>query len=336
MVKIVLMIGKLALVFVAVGLLGSIVENLQKIVDFKFDKKAIETQVGVIMEAATYTIAAVFDTKGKGKGSITQLIAFENLVDDLEDVADMFEDMTDYISDIVECMNDIEKPKKDTIKLLFGDSSTPGSESFFGQLTTILETLNEKKLNTGQFNGNIKAINTLSDTLKNLGKAFGFNFESGISSTIKFMDKVNTVKVENIEKTAKMFEKMSEFSKSIHGNFEGLADTLNDKITPLLEKIDTTLKNTESSLAKANQSLQETSDKVSGISAVTGADAMVKTTKDKDGKAVTTVDPKGLANAISGIGASISEIRKTISKFDKTIIADGLDQAVKTVNKPTS
>ena len=63
---------------------------------------------------------------------------------------------------------------------------------------------------------------------------------------------------------------------------------------------------------------------------------MVKTTMDKDGKNITAVDPKGLVNAINEIGVSISEIRKTISKFDRTIIADGLDQAVKTVNKPTS
>ena len=161
-------------------------------------------------------------------------------------------------------------------------------------------------------------------------------FDKAIDSYVRFVDKVNTVKVENIEKTAKMFEKMAEFSKSIHGNFEGLADTLNDKITPLLEKIDATLKNTESSLADTNKTLQDTGDKVSGISAVTGADAMVKTTMDKDGKNITAVDPKGLVNAINEIGVSISEIRKTISKFDRTIIADGLDQAVKTVNKPTS
>ena len=58
-----------------------------------------------------------------------------------------------------------------------------------------------------------------------------------IDQNIKFLDKVDKSKVENLKTTANMFEKMAQFSESINGNFEGLADTLNEKIAPLMEEL---------------------------------------------------------------------------------------------------
>lgn len=73
-------------------------------------------------------------------------------------------------------------------------------------------------------------------------------FDKAVDSYVKFVDKINTVKLENLQTATNMFEKMAEFSKSISGNFEGLADTINEKIMPLLEQLNEGLKNTNGSI----------------------------------------------------------------------------------------
>jgi hypothetical protein len=54
---------------------------------------------------------------------------------------------------------------------------------------------------------------------------------------IEFINKISSVDVEKLKTSANMFEKMAEFSESINGNFEGLAQTLNEKIAPLMEEL---------------------------------------------------------------------------------------------------
>ena len=58
-----------------------------------------------------------------------------------------------------------------------------------------------------------------------------------IENNIKFLDKINTADLEKLQTSERLFARMAEFSETINGNFEGLADALNEKIAPLLEKI---------------------------------------------------------------------------------------------------
>ena len=58
-----------------------------------------------------------------------------------------------------------------------------------------------------------------------------------IDNTIKLIDKIDKSKLENLQTTRNMFKEMKEFSESISGNFEGLANALSDKIAPLLEEL---------------------------------------------------------------------------------------------------
>ena len=63
------------------------------------------------------------------------------------------------------------------------------------------------------------------------------NHRKFMENNIKFLDKINTTDLTKLKTTANMFEKMAQFSESINGNFEGLADTLNEKIAPLMEEL---------------------------------------------------------------------------------------------------
>lgn len=73
-------------------------------------------------------------------------------------------------------------------------------------------------------------------------------FNSAINSYVNFIDKVNTVKIENLKTATNMFAKMAEFSESINGNFEGLSEVINEKIIGALEQLNTTLGDTNNKI----------------------------------------------------------------------------------------
>ena len=82
-----------------------------------------------------------------------------------------------------------------------------------------------------------RLIKKISKNIEKIGESKPGSIDTVLSSYEKLITKVDKVDLEKLKTTATLFEKMSDFSKSINGNFEGLADTLNEKIAPLLEKL---------------------------------------------------------------------------------------------------
>jgi hypothetical protein len=76
-----------------------------------------------------------------------------------------------------------------------------------------------------------------------------------MDANIKFLDKVNTVKLENLKTAANIFRQMAKFSESISGDFEGLADTLNDKIAPLMEELKELLTGVQQKVEKSGSDI---------------------------------------------------------------------------------
>jgi hypothetical protein len=58
---------------------------------------------------------------------------------------------------------------------------------------------------------------------------------------IQFVDKIDKIQVDKLKTAANMFEKMADFSKSINGNFEKLAESINEDLMPVLEELKETL-----------------------------------------------------------------------------------------------
>jgi hypothetical protein len=84
------------------------------------------------------------------------------------------------------------------------------------------------------------------------------NTERVLQNYDKFLTKVNDMKLGNLKTTAKMFEQMARFSESINGNFDALADTLNEKIAPLMEELKELLNDVQERVAeKAGQPSSE-------------------------------------------------------------------------------
>jgi hypothetical protein len=57
----------------------------------------------------------------------------------------------------------------------------------------------------------------------------------------RFIDKANSIDTEKLKTVRDMFEQMAEFSKSVHGDFDRLADVLSEKLCDVLEKLQKTL-----------------------------------------------------------------------------------------------
>ena len=61
--------------------------------------------------------------------------------------------------------------------------------------------------------------------------------ERALSGHINLLKEINNVDLERLTQSAKLMEHISLFSQSIKGNFEGLADIINEKLLPILEDL---------------------------------------------------------------------------------------------------
>ena len=72
---------------------------------------------------------------------------------------------------------------------------------------------------------------------------------------IQMLDKINRVDLDKLKTASNLFRSMANFSESINGNFEGLAQSLNDKIAPLLEELKKLLEEVPNSIEASAQSI---------------------------------------------------------------------------------
>lgn len=115
-------------------------------------------------------------------------------------------------------------------------------ESIMGSVDALSNYIMESSLlkNKKDHNKAISFIKDINDSVKDItsiSKEQADITEKTLDSYGKFIEKINTVKVENLEKSTAMFQQMARFSESIEGNFEKLADALNEKIMPLLQEM---------------------------------------------------------------------------------------------------
>ena len=139
----------------------------------------------------------------------------------------------------------------DSLPQITAEQSEERMKVFLGPLNAVTEWVRKTDWKTILWlPKGTKALKKASDNLAAIINNFSAdeskvdNFDKAVDSYIKFVDKINSVKIENLRTATNMFEKMAEFSKSINGNFEGLADVIEDKIMPLLEKLNETFENT--------------------------------------------------------------------------------------------
>ena len=80
-------------------------------------------------------------------------------------------------------------------------------------------------------------VQMVGDNLNNISKVDSSKMKKNIDNYVKFIDKINTIEVEKVKATTDMFKQMSEFSNSIKGDFDKLAEALSEKLLPVLEDL---------------------------------------------------------------------------------------------------
>ena len=152
-------------------------------------------------------------------------------------------------------------------------------KSFLGNINSNIKNLLEnikfgvdnkelkKRINVVESVENITKIikSTLMD-IEQIGKTNIGDFDKVIDSYVRFIQKIQSTDISKLKQATSMFEQMAQFSKSIQGNFDGLADSLNEKIAPLLEELKDLMEQIPSHI---DTSAAQNTEAISNLQAVT-------------------------------------------------------------------
>ncbi len=81
------------------------------------------------------------------------------------------------------------------------------------------------------------SFNTTLDKILKIDEKAVKNNKEFVDNNIKLLDKINTLKVDNIKGVTDMFAKMADFSKTINGNFSKLAEAFSKELIEALNKL---------------------------------------------------------------------------------------------------
>lgn len=263
LVKAIMAIGFLALILVSVGMIMLIAKSLTYIQDVQLNKGLILSKVGTIIDTGYKVINKVQETKetNKPKGDRGWLkgaldwMGLGTIVDALQAIGD--------VGVMVACVGLLESLAENLVKI----NDLPDISNV-QRKTDVIIAAGDNLLTKLAKSGEDFDENDYKDKVDILGKVINhlvrFNninpskLQTATENTIKFLDRVNTIDLEKLRTTERLFAKMAEFSESINGNFDGLAESLNDKIAPLLEEL-------KDLLEKIPQKSEETLKKLANV-----------------------------------------------------------------------
>ena len=81
------------------------------------------------------------------------------------------------------------------------------------------------------------SFNTTLDKILKIDEKAVKNNKEFVDNNVKLLDKINTLKVDNIKGVTDMFAKMADFSKTINGNFSKLAEAFSEELIEALNKL---------------------------------------------------------------------------------------------------
>ena len=260
-------IGFLALSIVSVAMIIFLAGELKIIEKINIDSKSISQKIHDVISSALSVIDAIFNTPDNTTSTESNKSWLRSAIDWISDkVGGIFSGIKNiagmlmsigflalsivsigmvyilakqltYISslnftaaDVIKKINLIKDTSNKVIELVTG---TKLSKDYTEKVKNIYE-------NSSNLNKILSSFSKLSNTMSDMNHVSDKDVENNtklVGNYIKFMDKVNTLKVENVRTMTNMFEKMYEFSKSINGNFDKLADALVEKIAPLLAEL---------------------------------------------------------------------------------------------------
>lgn len=259
-----------------ISTLNNIGGSLMSIQKLKLDKdvrESIESKIGQMFTFISYLSGKISDFMKPSeeaaanvsnkdiKKADKKLSKVESVMVSLKSITDSLKSISEIkIGDIAD-KNSLAGKANDNIANVFGATNS---------LITTVKTKIDNFGNTDKVVEFTEKISPVISCIKNLTSQFSdfanvdnTKLGNNINSFGGFIDKVNTIDVEKAQKTTQLFEQMSKFSASIKGDFDKLAEALNEKMLPVLEelkdimgkvpeKLDTGFANTSASISAAN------------------------------------------------------------------------------------
>ena len=235
----------LMLILTSTGLVLAIVNVLNGIAKFDLKKESITTTVDEVVKCANAVIDKVFSKNALSNvdGSshfkmirvLSSITKFKNLVELMGSINNS------TVTNAIKNLKLMQSVNHNALYLLGYIQKQEFDHSKISKRLDLLERFNEVS----------KDFVDISDSDVKKSKELTDNY-------IKFIDKVNGSNLENLKTTETLFKNMAEFSESINGNFDKLAEALNEKIAPLLEELKSLIEKVPQHIDKSAADQQRT------------------------------------------------------------------------------
>ena len=180
------------------------------------------------------------------------------------------------------------------------------------QMTPILDNLQAIVDKGSAIDDGIKNIEKIVNIQDSFAKIDNAKLTKSTNNFVRFVDKANNVDTKKIKTVTEMFEKMSQFSESIKGDFNALADVLSEKLVDVLNKLHlaiTDLNGTNTNITQ--QPVQQVQQSQQPVQQVQQSQQPVQQNKKQ-------IDPKALQN-IEDILTEMSSILKDVRENTENI-----------------
>ena len=243
MIDALMAIGFLALAKSAVGLVGEIAQNLTTIANLP-SMNGITGKTDTIIDSARSVINKIIN-KGGGISDkdAKKLSGAGDYIGKLINTIRVIGNLSKEVNNVQTVKKEKVTQTQQSIDLVVGliDSIAAKSKSDI--------KVTDKKLH--QMNNMMRVI----ERINKITPVDVQNSEAILRNYSQFIDKVSNSNLDNLKTTTHMFAKMAEFSKSIHGDFDALADTINEKIAPLLEDLKKIMEDVHTKIEKTGSDI---------------------------------------------------------------------------------
>ena len=232
--------------FIAVA---TILENLDKIKKLKFTestKKDITDKINLIFSSIEEIILAVSKGIEKLPSDGLDVTDLDNFSNGLSNLHDVMKDLTELkVDNFNKTKNTIIGFLKELTSLNLNDFTNSDKICLtIKSMTDLLGSNNGFSLIISDTKlGHLERLNKIIISLSEVTPNKVKNSKELLNDQMKYLDKINKTDITKLQTTTRMIGHMAELSKSIRGNFQGLAETLNEEIAPLLEKLKELLEN---------------------------------------------------------------------------------------------
>lgn len=241
-----------------IALIHTLAKQLSELGTIVIDPN-ITTKVENICSIADKVVNAIQNRKkpivNESDSKVTKTLKF--LFPRMSEIAESMSRMR-WLSDVATSVGLLGELAKNL--LVINDiPSLTGIEEKVNQICTsadnIARMINEKsEIDLKETNNSkIKMLERLNNVMKELTDINPQRVTSAqktLENHMKFIEKINSMDVTKLETSAKLFEHIAEFSKSINGDFENLASSINEELLPLLERLEEIFRETNNLLAE--------------------------------------------------------------------------------------